>query len=110
MPSTEDVNLVLRCRELSDIAARARELLGLRMGELGKTNLVYTFKNRIKPPGSILAKVKRKKAEAARNAPDGQASYEPDCQTALNIDPGSASNFDPLDGYGGTPLISPAKA
>ncbi|WP_307355338.1 hypothetical protein, partial [Methylobacterium brachiatum] len=31
------------------------------------------------------------------------------CQTALNIDPGSASNFDPLDGYGGTPLISPAK-
>ncbi|WP_289014409.1 hypothetical protein [uncultured Methylobacterium sp.] len=78
MPSTEDVNLVLRCRELSDIAARARELLGLRMGELGKTNLVYTFKNRIKPPGSILAKVKRKKAEEARNAPDGQVSYEPD--------------------------------
>ncbi|MCJ2036467.1 hypothetical protein [Methylobacterium sp. J-068] len=31
------------------------------------------------------------------------------CQTALNIDPGSASNFDPVDGYGGTPLISPAK-
>ncbi|TXM60985.1 hypothetical protein FV226_27710 [Methylobacterium sp. WL12] len=31
------------------------------------------------------------------------------CQTALNIDPGSASNFDPPDGYGGTPLISPAK-
>ena len=31
------------------------------------------------------------------------------CQTALNIDPGSASNFDPLNGYGGTPLISPAK-
>ena len=33
----------------------------------------------------------------------------PLCQTALNIDPGSASNFDPPDGYGGTSLISPAK-
>jgi len=31
------------------------------------------------------------------------------CQTALNIDPVSASNFDPLVGYGGTPLISSAK-
>ena len=34
------------------------------------------------------------------------ACKEAECQTALKIDPGSASNFDPLDGYGGTPLIA----
>ncbi|MFY9291943.1 MAG: hypothetical protein WAP03_14775 [Methylorubrum rhodinum] len=31
------------------------------------------------------------------------------CQTAWNVDPGSASKVDPLDGYGVTPLISPAE-
>ncbi|MFY9289866.1 MAG: hypothetical protein WAP03_04080 [Methylorubrum rhodinum] len=48
-------------------------------------------------------------------SPDPE-DYEPavhrtvdQCQTAWNVDPGSASKVDPLDGYGVTPLISPAE-
>ena len=31
------------------------------------------------------------------------------CQTAWNVDPGSASKIDPLDGCVVTPLVSPAE-
>jgi hypothetical protein len=38
------------------------------------------------------------------------ARYEAgECQTAWNVDPGSASKIDPLDGCVVTPLVSPAE-
>ncbi|WP_244478931.1 response regulator, partial [Methylobacterium sp. Leaf106] len=53
--------------------------------------------------------VARIHAIVRRSQGHAQSVITTGCQTALNIDPGSASNFDPPDGYGGTPLISPAK-
>lgn len=78
MSASEDVALVLRCREMSDIAIKARDILVSRMSAVGKSGHVYTFKHRIKSPGAILSKVKRKKAERPSNPGDTAAAYEPD--------------------------------
>ena len=43
------------------------------------------------------------KARETLQAAGYTGSFRRMCQTALNIDPGSASNFDPLDAEGGTP-------
>lgn len=78
MPNNEDVNLILRCRELSDIAMKARDTLCERMTVLGKSSHVYTFKHRVKPAGAVLAKVNRKKSERPASPDDTSESYEPD--------------------------------
>lgn len=78
----DDSKLVLRCREVHDIAVAASNILYARMEAVGRENFVYTFKSRHKAAGAILSKVRRKQEEQLRTGTGGNSyHYTPDSVT-----------------------------
>ncbi|CDZ67998.1 Hypothetical protein NGAL_HAMBI2605_62810 [Neorhizobium galegae bv. orientalis] len=74
----DETALVLRCREIGDIAVAASVALSSRMKTIGQDSFVYTFKSRIKPSSSILAKVKRKREDDLNESNGNKEPYSPD--------------------------------
>jgi ppGpp synthetase/RelA/SpoT-type nucleotidyltranferase len=76
MAEKPDSELVLRCREVHDVAREVENLVSSELQAAATDATIYVFKSRLKTPGKVLSKVLRKRRELLEKG--STETYEPD--------------------------------